>query len=467
MRRVVRERGSRKWWALTGVGIVSFLGCVDLTIVSTAAPEIGRDLRTTVAQTQLVVNVFVVALSAFMVAAGRLADVFGRRKVFQLGTALFGLASLGAGCATDFRLLVLFRFLQGAACAVLYTSSSTIVSDAFPAARRGKAIGTLFAVNGFGLAVGPVLGGVLVGALDWHWIFLVNVPAVLSALGICAFSVTESRGAAVRPDWPGVALLAVGVSGLVFGLTFNDTFGWGSWQVCGALAVGAVALVAFVLVDRAAEHPLIPFGLFGDRLFLGAVVAESALGFFYTTALFLMPLYLGVVRHHDDTAVGLLMLPATATVAVLSPVVGRVVDRVGPLPVLSFGFAAFAVSAFCQSRLDAGSGIGVVVLAFVLMGVGWATVLGPAAVAALSSAPPRLSGLAVGASWTFHNFGGAVGLAAGMSVFRAFGGETRFEAGHHAAMLLLVGSSVAALAVIVAVGRGAFGRWNGVRPVGG
>ncbi|AHH97255.1 Major facilitator superfamily (MFS_1) transporter [Kutzneria albida DSM 43870] len=497
----VINEASRKWWVLTGVSIVSFLGCIDLTIVNTAAPDIGRDLRTTVTQMQLIVNIFVVALSMFMVTAGRLSDILGRRKVLYAGTALFGLASLGAGLAPNIPLLVVFRFLQGASCAVLYTSSSTIVSNAFPESQRGKAIGTLFAVNGIGLAIGPMLGGLIVGALNWHWVFLVNVPLVVIALAICSVSLTESKADTdVELDWPGLVLLALGLSGVIFAFTFNDTFGWGSWQVLGTLAVGVLALVVFVIVDRRQRFPLIPFKLLANKLFLSAVTAEFSLAFFYTTALFLMPLYLSTVRHYDELTIGLMMLPTTATVAVLSPLVGRLVDKVGPIIVLTTGFAAFTLSAVLQSQFDAHSGIGYVAAAFVLMGIGWAFVLGPAAVAALSAVPQRLSGLAVGATWTFHNFGGAVGLALGMTLFRGFGEsalrgglatqgatagpwtaevvakpgsaadllqqhaglgqpaagdlvDSLFAAGDRAAMLLLVGTSLVAMVTIFVLGR--------------
>lgn len=199
---------------LAGVGILSFLGCIDLTIVNTAAPEISRRLGTTMVQTQLVVNVFVVALSMFMVTAGRLSDRLGRRRVLYAGAVLFGLFSLGAGLATTAPVLIAFRFLQGAACAVLYTGTSTIVADAFGAAERGKAIGSLFAINGIGLAIGPMLGGLLVGALGWQWVFLINVPLVLIALVICSVSVRESRGAdGTGLDWPGLVLLVPGLAG--------------------------------------------------------------------------------------------------------------------------------------------------------------------------------------------------------------------------------------------------------------
>lgn len=491
----------RRWWVLAGVSTLSFLGCIDLTVVNTAAPAIREELGADVAELQLIVNIFIVALSMFMVTAGRLSDLFGRRRVLYIGAGLFGLASLGAGLAPDIGWLIAFRFLQGAACSVLYTSSSTIVSDAFPEEQRGRAIGALFGVNGIGLALGPMLGGVLVGWLNWHWVFWINVPLTAAALLICAFSLRESRAAERVPmDWAGLVLVGLGLSGLIFGLTFNDTFGWASWQVLGALVLGVACIAAFVAVELRVAHPIVRFELLANRLFVSALCSDFALAFFYTLALFLMPLYLSWVRHYDDVSIGLLMLPTTATMAVLSPIVGRLVERVGPRTLLACGFVAFAGSALLQAQLAPDSSMGLVAVAFVLMGIGWAFVLGPAAVAALSAVPERMSGLAVGSTWTFHNFGGAVGLAVGMTLYRSYaqgsldhalaagdhptgawtedvvanpgtaldllrqhagvtGGAAHrltdrlFTAGSHAAMWLLVGSSLAALTVLLLLGR--------------
>nr|WP_052479158.1 MFS transporter [Kibdelosporangium sp. MJ126-NF4] len=462
---VTREiRAKRPWLVLGGVSLMSFLGCLDLTIVNTAAPAIGRDLSATVTEMQIAVNAFVVALSMFMVTAGRLSDRYGRRRVLFAGAALFALASLGAGLAPGVAVLVVFRFLQGVACAVLYTSSSAIVADAFPDKQRGRAIGTLFAVNGLGLASGPLFGGLVVAAAGWRWVFLVNVPLVALALVICGLSVAARppEPDARRQDRAGVALLTVALFGVVFALTFGDVYGWLSWRILTSGIVGLLALASFVVVDRRHAAPLVPFRLFSVPLFRAAVITEFCLAFFYTTALFLMPLYLFVVRGLGDVEVGLLMLAATATVAVLSPLVGRVVERIGPLPVMAAGFVAFAGSAVLQAAHDGNTGLVMVCVAFALLGAGWAMTLGPSAVAALSAVPSGQSGLAVGASWTFHNFGGAVGLALGMTVFRRYSGQSQdvraddlrpdaFTTGHTAVMLLLAVVSLGAVTALLTI----------------
>ncbi|MCC3769352.1 MFS transporter [Streptomyces sp. UNOC14_S4] len=413
----------RKWWAFTGVGLISFLGCIDLTIVNTAAPQIQADLGASVTDLQLIVNMFIVALSMFMVTMGRLADTYGRRRVLYAGTVLFGLASLGAGLASSTGWLIAFRFLQGAAGAVLYTSTGAIVQNAFPAEQRGRAIGALYGVNGFGLAVGPLLGGVIVSALDWHWVFWVNVPLVVIALAICSFSVTESRNEEAGPglDWAGLVLISLGIPAVVLAFTLGGTWGWSSGRTLGLLAFAVVVLIVFYFVERRAADPIISFKLFKHRAFLGAIVSDFALACFYTSVLFLIPLYLSEVRGHGGYATGALLLPCTAVMSVLSPFVGRFTDRFGPRKLLAFGFIMFTVSALLLTRLEADSSLGYLAASLVAMGIGWAFILGPATVSALSSVPERQAGLAVGSSWTFHNLGGAIGLAAAVVLFRSRG----------------------------------------------
>ena len=199
----------RKWWALLGVSIASFLGCVDFTIVNTALPALQADLGASVDALQWVINGFILALSSFMVLVGRLADLHGRKRVLFIGLTVFGLASLAAGLAGQIDTLIGARVAQGLACAVLYTASGAIVSSTFETAEQGRAFGVLFGVNGVGLAVGPVLGGLITSAFGWQWIFLINVPFVLLSLGICSFSVKESRSAetGARLDGWGALLL--------------------------------------------------------------------------------------------------------------------------------------------------------------------------------------------------------------------------------------------------------------------
>ncbi|MGJ4857739.1 MFS transporter [Labrys sp. La1] len=425
----VLEQGSRsRWIALVGISIASFVGCTDLTIVNTAIPEIQRGLAASLGQTQWVITLFVMALSAFLVLGGRLADHYGRRRVLYGGMLVFALASLGAGFAGSIGELVLFRFIQGASTSVLYTASTAIVADMFPEHERGRAVGIVSTGGGAGLALGPIAGGILVGLLDWRWVFFINVPFLVLSFVLCLPRVPESRGAETNEgiDWWGAGLLISGLSCLLLALSQGLDWGWTSPVILALLAAAAAILAVFGLVQHRGAAPLLPLGLLGNGRFLLVCLTTICLGFFYAAALFLMPLYLAVAGGHDSFITGLLLLPATALVALVSPSVGRLADSSGPIPLLIAGLALLALSAGLQALFSVGSGLGLVIAAFAAMGLGWGCILGPSTVAALSSVAPRLGGTAIGVSWTLHNVGGALGLVLATLVYR-LAAENAFE----------------------------------------
>jgi EmrB/QacA subfamily drug resistance transporter len=411
---------SKKWWVLAGVSIASFLGCIDFTIVNTALPAIQTSLVSTMTQLQWIVNIFILALSTCMVIMGRLADIYGRRLLLYCGMIGFGLSSLCAGFANNIDTLILFRLIQGIACAILYTASGAIISNAFPANERGKAIGALFGVNGVGLAIGPVLGGLLVSALSWRWVFFINVPFILLSMLICFMSVNESRNDEGNSsiDWLGLLALVIALPCLVLSITQGDQWGWLSAQTIFCFGLSIIMFVVFYFIEARASSPIIEFHLFINRTFIVSVLATAALAFFYCVAFFLMPLYLHLVRGEQGYMLGLMLLPITATVAIISPIVGRVVDKVGAKMPMAFGMGFFIVSALIQTTFNGATPISIIMLAFVIMGLGWACILGPSTVAALSSVPDNAGAVAMGSSWTLHNVGGAIGLALGLEAYR-------------------------------------------------
>lgn len=412
----------RKWWALLGVSIASFLGCVDFTIVNTALPALQADLGASVDALQWVINGFILALSSFMVLVGRLADLHGRKRVLFIGLSVFGLASLAAGLAGQIDTLIGARVIQGLACAVLYTASGAIVSSTFDSAEQGRAFGVLFGVNGVGLAVGPVLGGLITSAFGWQWIFLINVPFVLLSLGICSFSVQESRSAesGARLDGWGALLLLIGLPSLVLVIVQGGSWGWASSLTLGLVALAVLALGAFLAVERRVAAPIIDLKLFANRRFVAGVAASFGLALFYCVAFFVMPLYLAQIRGETVQASGLLLLPTTLGVALLSPLVGRLVDRKGPALLIKAGLLLFVLSALLQAGFDRQTSLPYLLGAFVVMGLGWASILGPSTVLGISSVPQAVGSVAMGSLMTLHNVGGGIGLALGVGLFHHF-----------------------------------------------
>ncbi|HRD70467.1 MAG TPA: MFS transporter [Legionella sp.] len=412
----------QKWWVLIGVGIASFMGCLDFTVVNTALPAIQATFKCSVSQLQWVINVFIIALSTFMVISGRLADLYGRKKILLTGISLFALSSLGAGLSIDFEQLLIFRFLQGLSCAILYTTSGAIVSNAFPEDQRGKAIGLLFGINGLGLAAGPVIGAFIVGLFHWKWIFLINVPLAIIGILITALNVKESKekNQSLSLDWFGLIGLLIALPCLILGLNIGPHEGWTSPLTLSLLALSFLLFIAFYFIEKNVSNPIIQFSFFVNRMFISSIVATFTLAIFYCLAFFLMPMYLHTVLNKNNLVIGLMLLPTTAMVAIMSPIAGKLVDRFGPRVIILFGFLLFLVSSLIQSQFGISSSLTQILIAFLIMGIGWAFILGPSTVASLSSVPENIGAVAMGSAWTMHNIGGAIGLSVGVSIFYHF-----------------------------------------------
>lgn len=442
---------TRRGIGFTGLAVASFLGCIDLTIVTTALPELTRSLGTSLALSQLTLSVFLVALAISMVTAGRLADRYGRRRVLLIGLAVFVAASVAAALAPSIAVLVGARFVAGSACATLYTSTSVLVESLFAEGERGRAIGLLYAVNGVGLAIGPVLGGVLVPVWGWPAIFWINLPLGVIAIAAIVYGVTENRSAEpAGTDWPGLVAVAVTVLGAIGVPVLGDTVGWLSPAVAASAVVAVLGAVLTVVVERRASDPLLKLSLLRHRAFSAAISSDFFLAFFYASALLTIPLYLTAGRGFDVRTTGLLLLLVSATMAVTSPQVGKLVDRRGPIALLTAGFVAFTAAGAAISTGAVLGWLPLTLAGLVLFGLGWASTLGPATVAALSSVDDAQASFAVGASWTFHNFGGALGASIAGGVF-ASAPDAASGLGRVAGVL--TATSVVALISVLLLGR--------------
>jgi EmrB/QacA subfamily drug resistance transporter len=440
----------QKWYALIGICIASFLGCIDFTIVNTALPAIKAAFNTNVNQLQWVINIFILALSTFMVIMGRVADIYGRRKVLYIGMLVFGVSSLFAGLAISIEWLILFRLIQGISCAVLYTATGAIISNTFPIEERGRAMGILFSTTGIGLAVGPVLGGIIISSIGWRWIFFINVPLIIISFIICMKNVKESKSTEHNKiDYFGMILLMVGLSALILAITQGNIWGWTSHIIFGLFILAILMFIIFYKVEIKAPQPIIDFKLFANRMFILSSVATASLACFYCVAFFLMPLYLHDIRGDNGYLIGFMLLPTTAMVALFSPIVGRFVDHYGAKKPLLMGFALFIISAILQVNFSNNDSLLYVLIAFTIMGMAWACVLGPSTVLAISALPEQNSAVAIGASWTLHNIGGAVGLGVGVAIYRAkLITSNSLLAGYNGTMWLLAGVSFFAFIIM-------------------
>ncbi|WP_412058966.1 MFS transporter [Bartonella sp. DGB2] len=402
-----------RYAALFGICIASFLGCIDLTVVNTIIPAIGREFAVPLRDAQWTTSVFMVALSAFMVPVGAMADIWGRKRLLLLGLVIFGVSSLLVGIADSFLLLIVFRFIQGIGCAILYTVSGAIISYMFNQEEQGKALGILFAVNGIGLAIGPVVGGFFSGLIEWRYAFLINIPFILLSLFFCFKFVDEKKGNKDRKmDVFGCITLILALISLIgsFSMSENEKLKY--------LFLFSIFLFCtlFFFIEKKSKDPLVEFQFFKNNYFLAALISTFFLAVFYSSILLSLPMLLANVANKNDLQIGFLLLPATCTFAISSAWVGHKSGHISPNFPIFIGLAMFVLAAFSLGLASKDSLSFLFFIGLILFGTGWGAILGPATLVALQTLPNSNAAVAMGTSWTIHNIGGACGAALTVSV---------------------------------------------------
>jgi EmrB/QacA subfamily drug resistance transporter len=395
------------------------LAALDQTIVSTALPTITGELGG-LNHVSWVVTAYLLTSTIAALLYGKLGDLFGRKLIFQVAIVIFLIGSALCGLAQNMNELILFRALQGLGGGGLIVTSQAIIADVVSPRERGRYSGLFGGVFGLASVAGPLLGGFLVDSISWRWVFYVNLPVGALALVMTsvALTVPPERGRA-QIDWLGAALLAIGVSSLVLGLSWGGTtHPWGSATIVGLFAVSVVVLGVFLLAERRAPEPIVPLSLFANRVF----ARTSAIGFIVGFALFgsviFLPQYLQIVRGSNPTVSGLELLPLMAGLLVTSIGSGALVTRFGRYKVFPIvGTAVMAVGMFLLSRLGVDTAMGLVYGAMLVLGLGLGCVLQVLVIAVQNSVSPRDIGVATSGATFFRSIGGSVGTAVFGTIF--------------------------------------------------
>lgn len=406
----------RPWWSLIGLCLVTALVWVTASDISIALPTIGRELGGSMDTLQWAVNGYFLA-GAFIIVGGRVGDLFGRRLVFAIGTVLILVGSVVAGIATDPWLLIGGRVIEGLGAAAVLPTALAIIAVTFSGKQRDTAIAVWIAVCWGAQALGPLVGGVIIDALGWRWIFWINLPIGIAALLLTWWSTAESReeGASRSIDVPGVITLVGGIFLLSAALVLADNVGTAGF--IGMIAGSVVLLALFVIIERRAKNPIIVLSIFRKRRFDGAVTANLIANFVFGGVVFFMALYLQVVEGYDPLKAGLLLLPATIPILLVNPFGNWLGQRFGPAWPTAIGMAFLAVAAVLL--LNLGGSYGELIAPFILIGIGIGLQITPCAATAVEDPGEAGEGVASGVFKAASMIGGSLGVAVGTAIFQS------------------------------------------------
>ena len=412
---------NRRWWTLVGACMGLFVLMLDSTVINVALPDIADDLDATTAGLQWVVNAYLLVIAAFVVSAGRVGDIFGRRRVFLIGMAAFAGGCVIAALSESEEVLIAGRVLQGLGGSALLGLSLAIVSTVFPGSERAHALGIWAGVSALALGIGPLVGGALVEAVSWRWVFWLNVPFCLLGAVLVTVSTDEQRDetAERRIDLPGVITVGLGLAAVIVALVEGKVWGWTSAATLGVFAAGVALLVLFWLIERHARSPIVEFDLFRNGPYFGASAAGFCLVGSYWAVMFLQPQYLQTDLGHSAFEAGLLILPVTAPMIVVSPLGGRLVGLFGVRPLMTFGMALGTAGLVVLAQVDTSSGYELLFPGYLLFGISLGCVYAPMSTAAMAAMPETKAGIAAGVLAMNRVLAGAITLAAAGAVFQA------------------------------------------------
>jgi EmrB/QacA subfamily drug resistance transporter len=410
----------RKWWTLLATCVAMFMLLLDITIVNVALPDIQRELDASFSDLQWVVDAYALTLASFLLTAGSLGDRIGRRRVFTVGFAIFTVASLLCGLATDPTMLNIFRLVQGVGAAGMLATTLALIAQEFHGPERATAFGIWGATIGGAVAIGPLVGGVLTEAFGWEWIFFVNVPIGIAAIALTLNKLAESRAPDPEAiDWPGVATFSASLFLLVFALVRGNAEGWSSFQISGSL-IGSVALMAaFVGIQLRSSHPMLDLSLFRKPAFVGV----SAVSFALHAGMFAMFLYLTIyvqsVLGYSPLEAGVRFLPITLLSFFVAPIAGRLLTRVPARVFFGLGMALIGTGLLLMRGISVGDDWTTLLAGFMLAGVGIGLTNPAIGSTAVGVVQPSKAGMASGINNTFRQVGIATGIAALGAVFQS------------------------------------------------
>ncbi len=388
---------SRKWWALLGIGLGVFMSTLDASIVNISLPTLVHDLGTTFATVQWVVLSYLLVIATLMLSVARLGDMLGKKKLYTTGLVLFTIGSLLCGLAPGVGWLIAFRALQGTGAVMMTSLGIAIITEVFPANERGRALGIMGAIVSVGIALGPTVGGVLIGLVGWRSVFLVNVPVGI-ATTLIVIKVIPPPGARApdqRFDIAGALILFAAMASYALGMTLGQRLGFGDWRIIGLLATAGAGLAIFLLFEARTRQPMIDLNLFRNVLF-GVNLLMGFLVFILIAGQFILPFFLELVQGYRTEQVGLLMAVFPVCMGLVAPASGALSDRFGSRVISLAGLVIIAAASLLISTVHSGITPLGIVLRLAPLGIGVGMFNSPNNSAIMGAAPRERLGVAGG-----------------------------------------------------------------------
>jgi EmrB/QacA subfamily drug resistance transporter len=410
---VLAAEENRKWWTLFAVSFGLFMIMLDNTVVNVALKTIQSDLHMSVASLEWIVTAYALTFAALLITGGKLADLYGRRRIFVLGLVVFSLSSLACGLAPSAGFLIGARAVQGVGAALMNPATLSIITATFPPKQRGQAIGIWAGVSALALAIGPLAGGLIAEKLNWNWIFFVNVPVGALAIVVSQFAIRESRDTSAEQsiDLPGL-LTSVGfLFSLSYALIEGNGHGWTSPEILSLFAAAAVLLCAFVLLEFRQRLPMLDLSLFRIGAFTGANLVAMLVSLSMFGVFFFVSLYIQRILGYSPIQAGAMFLPMTSLIILVAPVAGKLSDRVGSRWLMGGGMTLVGVSLLLYERVTIHSDFWTLLPQMLLGGIGMAMTMSPMTAAAMGAVPVDKAGVGSGVLNSFRQVGGSLGIA--------------------------------------------------------
>lgn len=422
------DHSHQKNLAILGIMLGLLTMGLSFSLINANLETIHRELHASIIQLQWMINVYGIFIASTLVAMGRLGDIHGRKKLYLLGMVLFAIAMTGGGLANSPGVIIAFQIIWGIAGGILLPISQALLVNIFPDEKKSMAMGIWACGNGIAIAVGPLIGGVILNYLSWRWIFLVNLPFIAMGFFLTLLYAKESKaeGESTKIDWSGVFILKVAIAAFVLATVQSDL--WRRPIIMSLYLLSAGALFFLLRVEKKAEMPVIREDLFKNRNFLLCCLGGfCTIGVFWS-CIFLLPLYIQKQMHYSPLHAGVMLLGFALPIALLSPLSGHLYNKVAPNKLIAFGFLLLLLSSVMQLQFGEHPHPYFMALAIIFLGIGFSLIMTPTLTKAISTISRNHSGVASGTFVTMQEIGGSVGLAITVAIVRK---QSAFSHGFH------------------------------------